>query len=108
MIHRAWLYVHGKREAGSQTDGLTDRDQTRITISGRQSFDPKSEIDSGNTARGASRIDCVAARMIVVGRGNHYPFLVGGDDRQGRWAALGPGRSKQREQMGADRRDRSR
>jgi hypothetical protein len=68
MIHRAWLYVHGKREAGSQTDGQTDRDQTRIAISGRQSFDPKSEIDSGNTARGASRIHCVAARMIVCGR----------------------------------------
>ena len=82
----------------------SDRDSDRC----KQSFDPKSEIDSGNTARGASRIDCVAARMTVIGRGNHYPFLVGGDDRQGRWAALGPGRSKQREQMGADRRDRSR
>ena len=98
MIHRAWLYVQEKREAGSQTDGLTDRDQTRIAISGRQSFDPKSEIDSGNTARGASRIHCVAARMIVIGRGN----------LQDRRRPVSPGGSKQRDRADADRRDRSR
>ena len=98
MIHRAWLYVHGKREAGSQTDGQTDRDQTRIAISGRQLFDPKSEIDSGNTARGASRIHCVAARMIVTGRGN----------LQDRRRPVSPGGSKQRDRADADRRDRSR
>ena len=98
MIHRAWLYKHGKREAGSQTDGLTDRDQTRIKISGRQSFDPKSEIDSGNTARGASRIHCVAARMIVIGRGN----------LQDRWRPVSQGRSDGRDRADADRRDQSR
>ena len=98
MIRRAWLYVQEKREAGSQTDGLTDRDQTRIAISGRQSFDPKSEIDSGNTARGASRIHCVAARMTVIGRGN----------LQDRRRPVSPGGSKQRDRADADHKDRSR
>jgi hypothetical protein len=98
MIHRAWLYKHGKREAGSQTDRLTDRDQTRIAVSGRQSSDPKSEIDSGNTARGASRIHCVAARMIVIGRGN----------LQDRRRPVSPGRSDGRDRADADRRDQSR
>ena len=98
MIRRAWLYVQEKREAGSQTDGLTDRDQTRIAVSGRQSFDPKSEIDSGNTARGASRIHCVAARMSVIGRGN----------LQDRRRAVSQGRSDLRDPADADRRDQSR
>ena len=99
MIHRAWLYVQEKREAGSQTDRLTDRDQTRIAVSGRQSFDPKSEIDSGNTARGsASRIHCVADCMTVIGRGN----------LQDRRRPVSPGGSKQRDRADADRKDRSR
>ena len=98
VIHRAWLYKHGKREAGSQTDRLTDRDQTRIAVSGRQSFDPKSEIDSGNTARGASRIHCVAACMTVTGRGNLQ------DTRR----PVSPGGSDGRDRADADRRDQSR
>ena len=100
MIRRAWLYVQEKREAGSQTDGLADRDQTRIAVSGRQSSDPKSEIDSCNTARGASRIHCVAARMIVIGR-----------DRDTEWGgelAVSQGRSDGRDPADADRRDQSR
>ena len=101
MIHRAWLYKHGKREAGSQTDRLTDRDQTRIAVSGRQSFDPKSEIDSGNTARGsASRIYCVAACMIVIGRDR--------DKERGGERAVSPGGSDGRDRADADRRDQSR
>jgi hypothetical protein len=64
----------------------------------KQSFDPKSEIDSGNTARGASRIHCVAARMTVTGRGN----------LQDRRRPVSPGGSDGRDRADADRRDRSR
>jgi hypothetical protein len=68
--------------------------------SGRQSSDPKSEIDSGNTARGASRIHCVAARMIVIGRDL--------DNELGGERAVNPGRSDGRDRADADRRDQSR
>ena len=64
----------------------------------KQSFDPKSEIDSGNIARGASRIHCVAACMIVTGRGY----------RQDRRRPVSPGRSDGHDRADADRRDRSR
>jgi len=71
-----------------------DKDSDRC----KQSFDPKSEIDSGNIARGASRIHCVAARMTVVGRGN----------LQDRRRPVSPGHSDGRDRADADRKDRSR
>ena len=74
----------------------SDRDSDRC----KQSFDPKSEIDSGNTARGASRIHCVAARMIVIGRDS--------DKERGGERAVSPGGSDGRDRADADRRDQSR
>jgi hypothetical protein len=82
------------RERKKRESQRPDKDSDRC----KQSFDPKSEIDSGNIARGASRIHCVAARMIVIGRGN----------LQDRRRAVSPGGSDGRDRADADRKDRSR